>query len=364
MFSIEDEVKEMTTLYVTSLESYSGKSALCLGLALRLMAQGIEVSYMKPLGRLGVKVNDQYTDEDALFIWKALGIEEDWELACPVLLTTELVECPLEGPVTGLAEKVQEAHQRLSRDCDLLIMEGPTDLAQGMSLGIPPAQVAALTDAKMVLVTRYHPSLSLDGTLSAKAILGESLIGAVVNDAPKDKALFTQECLVPFLARHRLKLYGVLPRDRMLMSITIGELSKCVGGEVLCCEDKLGELVDNFMVGAMNVDAALKYFRRTPNKAVITGGDRADIQLAALETSTKCLILSGNLYPDAAILGKATEMGVPMILVKTDTMRTVGAVERAMGRIRLSNPQQVKRVEELVEEHIDLAALRKGLGLS
>ena len=354
----------MTTLYVTSLESYSGKSALCLGLALRLRAEGIEVGYMKPLGRLGIKVNDQYTDEDALFIWKALGIEEDWELACPVLLTTELVECPLAGPVTGLAEKVQEAHQRLSRDCDLLIMEGPADLAQGLSLGIPPAQVAALTEAKTVLVTRYHPSLSLDGMLSAKAILGESLIGVVVNDAPKEKIPFTQGCLAPFLARHGLELYGVLPRDRVLMSITIGELSKCVGGKVLCCEDKLGELVENFMVGAMNVDAALRYFRRTPNKAVITGGDRADIQLAALETSTKCLILSGNLYPDAAILGKATEMGVPMILVETDTMRTVEAVEGAMGRIRLSNPQQVKRMEELVEEHIDLAALRKGLGLS
>jgi len=357
-------VKEMTTLYVASLESYSGKSALCLGLALRLRAQGIEVGYMKPLGTLGVKVNDQYTDEDALFVWKTLGIEEDWELASPVLLTTELVKFPLGGPVAGLAEKVQGAHKRLSCECDLLIMEGPADLAQGMSLGIPPAQVAALTGAKAVLVTRYHPDFSLDGMLSAKAILGESLIGVIVNDAPKEKVPFTQECLVSFLARHGLELYGVLPRDRVLMSITIGELSKCVGGEVLCCEGKLGELVDSFMVGAMNVDAALRYFRRTPNKAVITGGDRADIQLAALETSTKCLILSGNLYPDAAILGKATEMGVPMILVKTDTMRTVEAVERAMGRIRLSNPQQVKRVEELVKEHVDLAALRNRLGLS
>ena len=37
------------------------------------------------------------------------------------------------------------------------------------------------------------------------------------------------------------------------------------------------------LVGAMSVESALSYFRRKPNKAVITGGDRADIQLAALE---------------------------------------------------------------------------------
>jgi len=59
------------------------------------------------------------------------------------------------------------------------------------------------------------------------------------------------------------------------------------------------------MVGAMNVDSALAHFRRQPNKAVITGGDRPDIQLAALETSTRCLILTGNLPPNPLIIGRA-----------------------------------------------------------
>lgn len=49
-------------------------------------------------------------------------------------------------------------------------------------------------------------------------------------------------------------------------------------------------MVEHLMIGAMDVDSALTYFRRKPNKAVITGGDRPDIQLAALETSTKCTI--------------------------------------------------------------------------
>jgi BioD-like phosphotransacetylase family protein len=40
------------------------------------------------------------------------------------------------------------------------------------------------------------------------------------------------------------------------------------------------------MVGAMSAENALSYFRRKAHKVVITGGDRPDIQLAALETST------------------------------------------------------------------------------
>ena len=58
----------------------------------------------------------------------------------------------------------------------------------------------------------------------------------------------------------------------------------------------------------------MTYFRRKPNKAVITGGDRADIQLAALETSTRCLILTGNLYPSPAVLNRAEELCVPVLL--------------------------------------------------
>ena len=49
------------------------------------------------------------------------------------------------------------------------------------------------------------------------------------------------------------------------------------------------------MLGAMGAELALKFFRTKPDKIVITGGDRADIQLAALETDTKCLVLTGNL---------------------------------------------------------------------
>ena len=35
-----------------------------------------------------------------------------------------------------------------------------------------------------------------------------------------------------------------------------------LGGEVLCCEHMLDQLVERFSVGAMNVEGALKYFRK------------------------------------------------------------------------------------------------------
>ena len=114
----------------------------------------------------------------------------------------------------------------------------------------------------------------------------------------------------------------------------------------------------------MSVDKALKYFRQKKNKAVITGGDRPEIQLAALETSTKCIILSGNMYPSEIILAQAEEHHVPVMVAKDDTQATVEKVERIFGRIRVRDKRKVNRAVELVAQHVDFTVLYQKLGLS
>jgi BioD-like phosphotransacetylase family protein len=117
------------------------------------------------------------------------------------------------------------------------------------------------------------------------------------------------------------------------------------------------------LVGAMSVESALSYFRRQPNKAVITGGDRADIQLAALDTSTRCLILTGNLYPSPVVLNRADELGIPVLLADMDTLSAIDVVEGYVGRGRVQQPQKIDRFGALLTEHLDFAALDADLGL-
>jgi BioD-like phosphotransacetylase family protein len=155
----------------------------------------------------------------------------------------------------------------------------------------------------------------------------------------------------PFAQYYELPFYGILARDTVLRSISVDELAEELNGGVLCGQEGLDEMVESFMVGAMGSAAALRHFQRKANKAVITGGDRGDIQLAALETSTRCLILTGNLRPSVRVLGKAAEQGVPIILVKEDTLTVTGRVEAAIGHVRLSSPKQVARLRETAEEY-------------
>jgi uncharacterized protein len=351
------------TLYLASLEAYSGKTAMSVALGLEFKERGLSVGYMKPLGTLPVEIGGLLSDEDCVFVTQALGIDEPLGRVCPILMTPDLMEEPIKGPVTGVREQIIDSYNQVSKGRDVVIVEGSATLADGYALGVATSYLASATDAKVLLITRYQRGLNIDEILMAKDTLGDRLIGVLVNSVPQEVKPYVRAQFPAFLNRHGMTSYGILPVDKVLMAITIGELVGLLDGELLCCRDKVDDLVENFAVGAMNVDAALKYFLRMPNKAVITGGDRADIQLAALQTSTKVMILTGNLHPDAIILGRAMELGVPVVVVKADTMRAVELVEKALGRIRLTSPRQIDRLQQIVKREVDLPGLYAQLGL-
>jgi BioD-like phosphotransacetylase family protein len=167
----------------------------------------------------------------------------------------------------------------------------------------------------------------------------------------------------PYLKRHGLPVLGMLPRDQMLAAPTVAELAEGLHAEILCAADRTGELVEHMLVGAMSAEAALTYFRRKPNKAVITGGDRADIQLAALETSTRCLVLTGNLYPSPVVLNRADELGVPVLLADLDTSSAIEVVGGCLGRSRFQQPKKIERFVAVLKEGLNFAALYESLDL-
>ena len=133
----------------------------------------------------------------------------------------------------------------------------------------------------------------------------------------------------------------------VLSALTVGELIRLLDAEVLTKYQRAEALVENLTVGAMTAEAALSRFRRSSNKAVITGGDRTDIQLAALETSTTCLILTGNLRPSPLVIKQAEEFGISVLLVRTNTMETIEQIEKFFGKTRLGQTAKLKQFQTL-----------------
>ena len=117
------------------------------------------------------------------------------------------------------------------------------------------------------------------------------------------------------------------------------------------------------MLGAMTLDSGLDYFGRKDNKAVVVKGERPDMQLAALETSTRCLVISGGVAPIHAVLRSAHDKGVPIIVTKDDINATVSSIELALGKTRFNQEKKLPRLVEIMKRQFNFQALYKGLGL-
>ena len=79
----------MKSLYVTSVERYSGKTAVCLALGKRFQADGNKVGYLKPLSLQPWRTSGRVADEDAAFVKKILDLDANPVDLSPVVVTDE-----------------------------------------------------------------------------------------------------------------------------------------------------------------------------------------------------------------------------------------------------------------------------------
>ena len=356
----------MKSIYVTSLERYSGKTAICLALGKRLQVDGFSVGYLKPLSLQPWRVAGQIADEDASFVKEVLGLEDDpWQLS-PVVVTPEFLLQHLNvGGESDLMEKVKSAVDTSGRGKDVLLLEGGGSLREGHSVSLPTPDVARELSSHVLVTVKYRSNIRvLDDTLSAKVRLGDLLSGVVINRVPHEALDFIHKLAIPYLEKRGIPVLGALPEKRKLAALTVSELIDVLEAKILTEKCDLEAMVETLTVGAMTADVALRRFREYTNKAVITGGDRTDIQLAALETSTTCLILTGNLQPSPLIVKQAEDFGVAVLLVRENTMETVEAIERIFGKTRLGQPDKLAEFETILAENMDFDRLYKKLELS
>lgn len=350
----------MNALYITSVEPYSGKTAVCLALGKQMQSDGRKVGYLKPVSTQPWRTTDgKLADEDAVFVHKILALEGDPTEAAPVIVTPSSLRKRLKGiNKENLMQKIQRAAEAAAKGKDILLLEGLASLREGYAMGLSNLRVAeALGSPALVIVPFTGEMCLVDDALTAQFRLGELLCGVILNRVPEESQEFIDDYACPYLKEQGIRVLGALPSVPRLSALSIGELVELLQAEVLTKSVNPNALVETFTVGAMTAEAALSRFRRYQNKAVITGGDRTDIQLAALETSTVVLILTGNLRPSPLIVQQAEALDVPILLVKDNTMETVDSIERAHGKTRLGQPEKLETFIQLVNENLDIKEL-------
>jgi BioD-like phosphotransacetylase family protein len=327
----------LAALYVTSPQAGAGKTMLCAGLGRQLKSQGKKVGFFKPL--VAEIRAEEAADSDTAFIKRILSLKEPLEDLCPVI----------SGE--NLAAKVKKAYARVAKGKDVVIIEG----VWRRRPGAPPIEASLETvkalEARVIVVEAYSPDL-LQTKFAGYSGFGPNLLGVVVNKVPASQVE---------AVRGLGGVVGVIPEDRTLASLSVAELAELSGGKLLNDFGKSAELVENYMLGALGVDSGLDYFGRKDSKAVVVRGERPDMQLAAMETSTKCLVISGDGEPIYDVLRSAESKAIPIIVTNEDTTSVMDSIEKALGMTKFNQEAKLPRLAEIMKQ-FDFKVLSEGLG--
>ena len=345
-------------LYIASTSSFSGKTLLALGLGTIWKEAGVKVGYVKPLGKIPVMREGRPADGDAAFLAGALALDEPPEEVCPVVITQDLVMAAWRGEELRLRGRIAAAVRDAEARSEVLLVGGTANLRDGIFLGLSPLEFIVNHGCRVVLLDRFEGEKSMDQVLWASGVLGPRLLGVVFNRVQPAQEDFVRDTVIPFFGMRGVRVLGAVPSDPVLGSVTVRVLANSLSASVADGGKEGGEaMIERFCVGAMGVEQALRIFRGIPRKAVVTGGHRTDIQLAALETDTVCLVLTGGVAPNELILARAREKGVALLTVAEDTMATVERFENLLGRLRIREPEKIRRGIELVRTFVDTAGL-------
>ena len=376
-----------SVLLVGSCEPFSGKSALVLGLARHLINKGTQIRFGKPLGTSdeaerkaaglvtgadpssstsaeAAAPGELVLDADVRFVGDILGLGPDQLLPSLHLSDPSTArEKLLSGDLDAGQVLARLQDQLASGNDQITLLETAGSFSEGLLYGLSLPQLAHQLQAPVVLVHPWTDARSVDPLLEAYGQLGSLLAGVVLNGVAPEAVAGLLEAEVPALERLGIPVLGVMPRSPLLRSVTVEELARRLQARVLCCRERLDLLVETLSIGAMNVNSAMEFFRRRRNMAVVTGADRTDIQLAALEASTQCLILTGAGEPLPQLISRAEELDVPLLKVDHDTLTTVEVIERTFGHVRLNEAVKATYAFRLVEEHCQFDRLDARLRL-
>ncbi|NLZ27608.1 MAG: phosphotransacetylase family protein [Firmicutes bacterium] len=347
----------MRAIYLSG-KAGSGKTALALPIALKIREEGYRVSYFKPLGTH--RGPTKQVDDDSKFMKEILQLKYSSKTISPLTITEYYLSSEKLEREDALLKNLDRCFDKVSQGADVVLIEGGITPFMGGSNAMDDFDLALRWNASMLHIIRADNDFEFDNSLiylEYAQKMGLPSVGCIFNNTSDAQWNVTSGIYKDIVERKNVQVIGIMPRRRAIAAPTVNEFLDVLGGELLTERSDLNRPVENITIGTMTPESALSYLRRSPNKAVITGGDRIDMALSALETSTSVLILTGGLYPDLKVIFRAEEKGVPVVLVHHDTFTTVENLHDICRTINPKNEEAIRILKEDAAQYINFGPI-------
>ena len=340
----------MNKIIIASLRKNAGKTTVMVGMA---RALNKKIGYLKPFGDRLIYNKKRLWDYDSALIANTFALSENPE-DMSIGFDHSKLRYMYDEKVTR--EKVLELAANMAQGKDLLFVEGGRDLAYGISVYLDAVSLARYLGGNLVIVISGDENTVFDDITYVKKnmdLSGINFKGIIINKVQNMDDF--KETYLPQIQKIGVPVLGVIPYQKDLTYFSVSYLSERLFAKVVTGEDQLNRTVKNIFIGAMSVNAALQQpLLKKEGILMITGGDRTDMILVALDYQVTGIILTNNVVPPSHIISKATERKVPMLMVPYDTYETARRIDNMEPLMTKDDKQKIELLEKLIQENVNI----------
>jgi len=355
------------SLFLTSTDARSGKSAIALGLMEMLKRKIAHVGFFRPI--VNVRHDHGEEDYDIQLMSGHYHLDDEYHdmFGCTMAEAEALTS---KGRDTEVIETILNKFHHLAERHDFVLCEG-TDF-QGASSSFEfdiNAEVARNLGSPVLLAARAGDR-TVEETLAATKLALDSLsekgcqvIATIVNRV-NEKDRWELLAKLRGLEAASTQLLYAIPEDKTLGAPTLREVARVLGAKVLRGENELDRHVHGFAVAAMQLVHFLE--RLDEGTLVIVPGDRADVIISCMAACTSGsmpnpsgLVLTSGLEPDPIIwrLVEGLRIQLPILAVDELTFEAARRVSDVKSEIAPTNQRKISRAVGLFEQEVDVDKL-------
>jgi BioD-like phosphotransacetylase family protein len=361
-------------VFVAATQQNDGKTTTALGLFAALKKRVGRIGFIKPVGQRFVEVDGQRIDEDSVLIDQTFSVHTPLEAMSPIAVEPDFTRRYIENQNNDfLVRRIQHSFDRTAWEKDFVIVEGTGHAGVGSVFDLSNARVARLLESKVILIAKGGIGKPIDEVALNKALFdkeGVELVGVILNKILPDKFEYVRDFARRGLERLGIDLLGAMPEEPLLANATLGQICRTIKGDFLNARNKSRRRVQKVVIGAMNSTHVMEYFK--PGTLVITPGDREDVILAALSTSTLSaldgqsiagLVLSGALTPHQSVLDLLGNSDVPTIASPLDSYSVANSIHSMTVKTLPGDLEKIDKIQSLIERYVEVDRLVEKLGL-
>lgn len=356
-------------VYIATIEPFSGKSLVSIGLMNELLIRKSKVGYFRPV------INDYpdgKKDNHINTMIEYFKLDIHYEDAYG-FTRSQIIDLLNKGKEKEVIETIIRKYKKLKKKYDFVLIEGSDFSGEGVMIEFELNIKLASNLSLPVILVSSGIDKTFDEYISNIKLAYDSFkeekveITSIIANKIKPKNLKKTIKKISEVVDKDTYVAAV-PRDESLLKPTVRDILNFFNAKVLLGENYLEKPVKHYEVGAMQLRHYLP--RLKDRSVVILPGDRADLIIASIQAdksevypSVSGLVLTGGITPEKPIIRLINSISttIPIILIKPNTYEAAKLIYELKPKINPYDKRKILRSISIFKKYVNVKEILEKL---